>query len=166
MHGYDWTNKYGWRTLNSSHPSDPCKAHWFGVDCEIINGTFHVTSLVLPHNNLWGAVPLVNQTGLPHLAVLDLSKDDYDDNNGNNRVYGSLMFLCDLGELKSVRLGYNNVSGVIPPCLGVGEAGEAQPHVQPSQWTNAEHCLLHAKPSRDRPPGESALRDTSRLLGK
>ena len=97
--GADWEWQNAW--LSGLHVS-----HWAGVETD---GENHVTSLILPHNNLVG--PLPPELGnLAHLNVLALYGNDL-----SGRIP------AELGRLTKLRIIYlseNRLEGSIPPELG------------------------------------------------
>jgi len=76
-----------------------------------------VTKLLLPSNNIVGNLP--GLSSLQHLIHLDLSNPSSSEvsNDYGNSVGGTLDALCGLGNLSTVLLSGNKLTGSIPVCV-------------------------------------------------
>uniref|UniRef100_A0AAV1U373 Uncharacterized protein n=1 Tax=Peronospora matthiolae TaxID=2874970 RepID=A0AAV1U373_9STRA len=101
LNGDRWRRRDGWKQATYD-----CE-QWFGV--EVVAG--HVVALELPANDLSGCLPVATLARLPHLRVLDLSK---------NQLQGEMPIeLKMLTRLKRLDLSCNDLTGVIPSDIGV-----------------------------------------------
>ncbi|MFT3779037.1 MAG: IPTL-CTERM sorting domain-containing protein [Ottowia sp.] len=99
--GAGWTNNTNWNGAAGT------ECTWFGVNCDA--GEDHVTGVVLPANNLVGALPgNINQlTALVAFSVW------------NNQLSGSIPSLAGLVNLRAFAVNDNQLSGAIPPLSGL-----------------------------------------------
>ena len=122
LSGPQWRIKDNWMSSANPCGNGTINNTWYGVECAIFangasgNSSSHVTGLALPQNNLIGNLPPLRS--LQHLLHLDFSNpDSYDVSDFQNSVGGSLDALCDLGNLSTVLLAGNNLTGSIPNCI-------------------------------------------------
>ena len=123
--GPEWHNKDNWLST-----SNPCGGNgttddaWYGVECTTLeavpfetNSSTHVKRLVLPQNNLTGNLPPLSD--LKHLFLLDFSNPSLPEvpTGFRNSVGGTLDALCGLGNLSTILLAHNKISGILPNCI-------------------------------------------------
>jgi Leucine-rich repeat (LRR) protein len=123
MVGPDWHLKDGW--MNGSNPcgSGGVNSTWYGVECTtfemspLMNFSSHVTGLALPQNNLVGKLPQLR--GLQYLLHVDFSNPNSPEDSAgfSNSVGGTLDAFCGLGNLSTVLLANNTITGTIPDCI-------------------------------------------------
>ena len=110
--GPDWYNKDNWLSGSTPCGNGTVNSWWYGVECTTsvstpgTNSSSYVTGLGLPQNNLVGELPPLHS--LQHLLHVNLF---------GNTVGGALDALCSLGNLTSILLASNNITGSIPQCI-------------------------------------------------
>jgi len=116
--GPEWHVKDAWMSNLNPCGNGTINTTWYGVKCATFaaalsnESSSHVTGLVLPQNNLVGKLPPL--LSLQHLVHVDFSNSA---SSEGNTVGGTLDALCGLGNLSTVLLAYNNITGVIPNCI-------------------------------------------------
>jgi len=121
--GSKWHIKDGWMSESNPCGNGSTGDNWFGVKCSTHvvapwdNSSSHVTGLEMPQNNLVGKLPPL--VGLSHLLHLDFSNPSMPgvSTGITNAVRGTLDALCGLGNISTVLLANNNVTGSIPRCI-------------------------------------------------
>ena len=123
LSGPEWHTKDGWMSSSNPCGNGTVKSTWYGVECSAMealspseNSSSHVTGLALPQNNLVGKLPPLH--GLRYLLYLDFSNPHSSEvSEFQNSVGGTLDALCCLGNISTILLAGNNLTGSIPNCI-------------------------------------------------
>src|SRR5262249_51570731 len=110
--GDAWTSNANWCNGTCPATGTPTfnaagtECTWHGVGC--IGG--HVTSIILPFNNLAGTLPSLDDLGSVFLIEVE-----------NNQLSGPIPALGNLANLATFFASFNQFSGSIPPLAGLAK---------------------------------------------
>jgi Leucine-rich repeat (LRR) protein len=130
---YTSTNGNGW-TVNTGWEGEPgSECTWYGIDCDVVDGSEHVVSIDLIQNRLSGSLPeLTGLTRLRHfyapinlltgtIPPLDSLTDLRTFEVFANLLDGSLPLLTGLSQLVSFDVSINQLHGGVPQLTGLDQ---------------------------------------------